>query len=87
MWDLPGGRPVHGETIFQTIQREVKEETGILIQDVTFYDAQAFLVEYKEDSEVVSLHHTCLIYKATQFGHVRIPVNYTRRRCRWMCLA
>ncbi len=67
MWDLPGGRPAHGETIFQTLQREIKEETGIKLIESTPYTNQAFTIEYKDGEEIISLHHTCLIYKATQF--------------------
>jgi ADP-ribose pyrophosphatase YjhB (NUDIX family) len=66
-WDLPGGRPSHGETIFQTLQREVKEETGIELIDAIPHGNHAFLVECKSEEGLVSFHHTCLIYKATQF--------------------
>lgn len=67
MWDLPGGRPSHGETILQTLQREIQEETGIELIDVAPYTNQVFIVEYKDGEEIISLHHTCLIYKATHF--------------------
>jgi ADP-ribose pyrophosphatase YjhB (NUDIX family) len=67
MWDLPGGRPIHGEAIFQTLQREVREETGIELIGAVPYANQAFVVEYEDGEEAISLHHTCLIYKATQF--------------------
>lgn len=67
MWDLPGGSPLHGETTFQTLQREVIEETGIELPDATFHTAQTFTVDYKDAGHPISLHHTCLIYKATQF--------------------
>ena len=67
MWDLPGGRPAHGETIHQTLQREVREETGIELTAAIPHINQAFVVEYKDNDQAISLHHTCLIYKATQF--------------------
>jgi 8-oxo-dGTP diphosphatase len=66
-WDLPGGRPVHGESIFQTLQREVMEETGIRLIDAVPHSNHAFLIEYKDGVDLISLHHTCLIYQATQF--------------------
>ncbi|MBM3196240.1 MAG: NUDIX domain-containing protein [Chlamydiae bacterium] len=66
-WDLPGGRPIHGETIFETLFREVKEETGIAILDAKPALNIAFAVDYIEGSDPISLHHTCLIYKVTRF--------------------
>ncbi|MBI2105471.1 NUDIX domain-containing protein [Candidatus Woesearchaeota archaeon] len=32
-WSFPGGKVISGETLFQTLQREVKEETGLEILD------------------------------------------------------
>lgn len=67
MWDLPGGSPAHGETLFQTLQREVVEETGIEIAEVTSHSNHAFLLEYIDGVNLISFHHTCLIYKVTVF--------------------
>lgn len=77
MWDLPGSRPAHGETIPQTLQREAREETGIELIDVVPHTNQAFAVEYKDDEEAISLHHTCLIHKATQFDSSQFQANIT----------
>jgi 8-oxo-dGTP diphosphatase len=87
MWDLPGGRPAHGETIPQTLQREVREETGIELIDAVPHTNQAFIVEYKDGEEAISLHHTCLIYKATQFDSSQFRANIAEEDvagCSWI---
>lgn len=66
-WDLPSGRPIHGETILQTLLREVLEETGIVILQAATKINGAFVVDYLDQSSPISLHHTCLIYRATHF--------------------
>lgn len=36
-WDIPGGRIERGADVFTTLQREIKEETGITeLQNITF---------------------------------------------------
>jgi|WetSurMetagenome_2_1015567.scaffolds.fasta_scaffold234657_3 8-oxo-dGTP diphosphatase len=32
-WDIPGGRIISGEPLFIALKREVKEETGLVLQD------------------------------------------------------
>jgi 8-oxo-dGTP diphosphatase len=75
MWDLPGGRPEHGESISQTLTREVKEETGLDLLEAAFLNNYAFVVDYMEGEQKVSLHHTCLIYKATNLDFSQIQEN------------
>jgi 8-oxo-dGTP diphosphatase len=60
-WALPGGRMDSGETIEQTIVREVKEETGL---DVTIVSKVGEYVEkgVKDDVEY-EYYPTCFVVK------------------------
>jgi 8-oxo-dGTP diphosphatase len=62
-WALPGGRMDPGETIQQTVVREVKEETGL---DVTIVDVIGEYVE-KGAREGVEYEYypTCFVVKPT----------------------
>ena len=62
MWDLPGGSMEFGETIFETLFRDIHEETGLNIKKATPFTNVAFTVEYTENNQLIKLHHICLIY-------------------------
>lgn len=38
LFDLPGGRPLHGEPLEQALKREVAEETGIHVLAFSFWE-------------------------------------------------
>lgn len=60
-WALPGGRMDQGETIEQTIVREVKEETGI---DVTIVSKVGEYVEKGiKDNVEYEYYPTCFVVK------------------------
>lgn len=65
-FDLPGGRPQHGESITQTLQREFMEETGFSPNNFHFLINQTFLVPYiNAQNEACELYHIALIYRVT----------------------
>ncbi len=63
LFDLPGGRPLHGESLERALQREIAEETGIAILRFSFLGNFSFLTAYKEEGKAKELYHIALIYK------------------------
>ncbi|KKW11079.1 MAG: NUDIX hydrolase [Parcubacteria group bacterium GW2011_GWA2_49_9] len=44
-WDLPGGDVEFGEDLGQSIIREIKEEAGLVVPEVTLFDAIGFVAK------------------------------------------
>jgi ADP-ribose pyrophosphatase YjhB (NUDIX family) len=86
MWDLPGGKSKHGEKIIETLQRKVRGETNIELTNAIPHTNQSYIVEYEDGEEIISLHHTCLVYKATQFDSSRFQEKINQKdvvECTW----
>jgi len=52
-WDLPGGKVHTGETLREAIMREVKEETGISLED--FYLVDVDIVKFSDGKTRVGI--------------------------------
>ena len=66
LWSIPGGAMEPGESIAQTVVREVKEETGLDVEPVSIlgvYSNPRHVVEYG-DGEVRQQFSVCLVCKA-----------------------
>jgi 8-oxo-dGTP diphosphatase len=64
LFDLPGGRPSHGEPILEALTREIKEETGIEGGNYSFFGNFSFLVSYKDSDDIQKeLYHIALTYR------------------------
>lgn len=60
IWDLPGGQIEIGETPFETLHREAKEEVGLEIKIGKFLGFFWFLKELKPGEQVV-----CSVFEST----------------------
>ena len=50
-WIIPGGKIEYGETILETVEREVKEETNLLIDNIEFITNEQ-TIEYDEYNNI-----------------------------------
>ncbi len=68
-YDLPGGSFDYGESATETLIREVKEETGLTVQNHELTDVFTCVVEYQDaNGEASSMHHIGIVYSVTVAG-------------------
>lgn len=64
LFDLPGGRPYHGESLLEALRREIKEETGIEATSYSLFDNFSFLIRYQDSQgNQKELYHIALAYR------------------------
>jgi phosphoglycolate phosphatase-like HAD superfamily hydrolase/ADP-ribose pyrophosphatase YjhB (NUDIX family) len=61
LWGIPGGKVKWGESSFDALRREVKEETNLDVSDIQFVIAQDCIhsKEFYRDAHFVLLNYTC----------------------------
>ncbi len=66
MWEFPGGKQEHGETLFQCMEREVMEELGISVRA----EKEVSSVTHEYEEKIVTLHFfECTVLNGTPHGH------------------
>lgn len=63
LFDLPGGRPLHGEDLMDALSREIREETGLITKSYTLFGNFSYLVSYQDAKGKVEMHHIALTYR------------------------
>ncbi len=76
--DLPGGRPQHGEELCEALQREIKEETGVISNSFSLLGNLSFLYPYINSEEILcEFYHIALIYRVdnAEFTHFNSSIT------------
>ncbi len=83
MWGIPGGKVHGGETCVDALRRELKEETGLDVEDIRFVLVQDCIGsrEFYRDAHFVLLNYTC-----TGMEPLDVRLNEEAQEFRWMPL-
>lgn len=68
VYGLPGGKPIEGEEMIQTIIRELKEETGLSVsaQDLREYEGNRYTADIKRKSGETK-RYTMRVFYTTEY--------------------
>ncbi len=82
-WGIPGGKIQYGETMEDAYEREIKEETGLDVENTRFVMIQDCI----ESTEFVKPRHFLLInYVSRARETERLTWNYEIEEARWVTL-
>ena len=76
-WDIPGGEVEYGEDLTESIRREVREEAGIDLQDVTLLDIIGFTIPNGE-------YWVSVGYYAKVSQDTRVTISWEHDQYEWI---
>jgi phosphoglycolate phosphatase len=81
LWGIPGGKIKWGEPSVDALRREIKEETGLEVNDIGFVLVQDCIhsQEFYRDAHFVLLNYTCQCA-----GQPAVKLNDEAREFRWV---
>ncbi len=84
LWGIPGGKIKWGEPSVDALRREIKEETGLEVNDIEFVLVQDCIhsQEFYRDAHFVLLNYTCRCV-----GQPAVKLNDEAREFRWVTTA
>lgn len=83
LWGIPGGKIKYGESSFDAIRREIKEETNLDIKDIRFVLVQDCIhsKEFYREAHFVLLNYTCIVQ-----GPTSVRLNEEAQEFRWVSM-
>ena len=82
-WDLPGGALDYGEDIKYGIAREIKEETGLDIQDLSVMDVISRLKDKEEESLTAIRYLVTICYTARPIT-TKVVLSHEHNDFKWV---
>lgn len=84
LWGIPGGKIKHGETSIEALERELREETALRVEDIRFVMVQDCIHsrEFYRDAHFVLLNYTCRTR-----GTPAVRLNEEAQEYRWVPVA
>lgn len=78
--DLPGGSFEFGETPIETLKREFKEESGLIITNYELFDTDSITVDWNSEYGLIRVHHIGIFYKINKYeGRVKEKLDLDKQ--------
>lgn len=78
--DLPGGTIEYGEIPEKAVVRELQEEVGIDVRELSLFDANSVLIEWMHHEELEQIHHIGIFYKILSYDNeIKNEIEITKQ--------
>ncbi len=82
-WEFPSGKVEFGESIGDTLKREVEEETGLTIRSSKFLSSRSYTFDYQDDDGYKTRHNIELMF-IVRVNEGRIRLSSAHENLSWV---